>query len=171
MSDVKAIKGLAPWEVMRRASEGEPWAYYYGTLENRWIDAQEFDFERMCDMVVHGRKIAIIDTATPEIEWDKFDWDFFNQYGGLLIDCGLLFACDNPEKAKDNNAELRESPLYYWPGGEQPLPDNIEVEVCKSVAISINGAPSLHKNIDIGKAGSFHWDDGVDIFKLTGKVL
>ena len=73
--------------------------------------------------------------------------------------------------------ELRESPLYYWAGGEQPVPDNVEVK------ITYRG-----RDGEITPAGSVDWlhappDASIDeedlgsclgdiiAFKLTGKVL
>lgn len=173
MSDIRVIKGLEPWEILKRFADGEPVAVRYtykpsrsGEWENKGGDIWDFaHFE-----------YAIIDTTTPAIEWDKFDWGFFDQFGGMLIDCGLLRTCDNQEKAKDNNAGLRESPFYYWPGGEQPVPDNVWVEVV------YRGSDD-----DSGPADSFQWeyapegapmDDSLESalgdivgFKLTGRVL
>ena len=164
MSDIKVIEGLEPLDVLNRAVTGEKWATKH---HGRWLETMPADrdtFGSICGYVSNGFEIAIIDTAAPSIDWDKFNWDFFYQYGGLpvVID-GMEYKIDSPTADS-----LRESPFYYWPGGEQPLPDNVEVET-----IWRDGA------IEMSVARDFEWSHfraergmgDVIAFRLTGKVI
>ena len=142
MSDIKVIDGLEPWEVMRRASEGEKWCARVDSCDE-WLESADQSHVCLLETML-SIDVAIIDTTTPEIDWDGFDWAFFGEYGGLRIN-GNRLAFDSAD-FQWITAELRESPFYYWPGGEQPVPDNVEVEV-------------------VLRDGSIH------AFKLTGRVL
>lgn len=159
MSNIKVIEGLKPWEVMKRASEGEPVALWL-KASKQWAEATRVGVLNWSD------KVAIIDTSTPEIDWDKVNWDFFNQYGGLNI---LFYGNKNdallqrkPELSAIPHTTLSESPFYYWAGGEQPVPDNVEVEV-------------VYRDGQIGIPKSIAWmhqgyQDDIIAFRLTGRV-
>lgn len=68
MSDIKVIEGLEPWEVMKRASEGEPVAWRYinkkvcGGYEE-WFEAKDPSWN------FTSFEFAIIDTSTPDYQW------------------------------------------------------------------------------------------------------
>ena len=156
MSDIKVIKDLEPWEVLKRADEGEPVAFYLldtyaETGIETWSEMPELMGFNFCKAAY-----AIIDT-TPEVEWDKFDWDVFNQYGGLMV--GSVYGAAIIVRPTDCEPTIAESPLYYWPGGEQPVPGNVEVEY------EMWGG----SKIVIGPASAMRWSKGR--FKLTGRVL
>ena len=170
MSDIKVIEGLEDWEVMKRAGEGEPVAAKHALVDN----GEWFELEKEpgigCKFNFQTYSYAIIDITTPEIDWDKFDWDFFNQYGGL----GVIFP-DGPDMLRERISSIKdvnsgdimllESPFYYWPGGGQPVPDNVEAEI-----ILRDGAKVKRK------AQTFEWSVGgrdpgdIIAFKLTGKT-
>ena len=172
MSAIKVIKNLKPWEVMRREELGEKAAYrldesQFPSLKihgNKWIEKPESVPYRDTPY-----EYAIIDTTTPEIEWDKFDWYFFNQYGGLpaagpeQLDFDLAGLDDGAIMDKTG---LRESPFYYWPGGQRPVPSNVEVEIVLR--------DKTQKTVE---AGEYYWVCGISApsteiiaFKLTGKT-
>lgn len=204
MSDIKIIEGLEPWEVVKRASEGEPVAsrIRVGPHPTSWSKAKPARW----NSIVYD--YAIIDTAIPEINWEEFNYEFFNQYRGLPvrnsvhlheylinfpIDSGnspitfavnstdieftdpgtgeiITYRFDNEEWAvlkRSGVRELRESPFYYWPGGECPVPGNVEVEV-KCWPGDQGPGP--------GTAKSFTWDRNpgtnrnIVAFRLTGKL-
>jgi hypothetical protein len=159
MSDIKVIEGLKPWEVMKRASEGEPVAAMFrGSVDGKLKEIG------MCRWDWATYLFFIIDTSKPEFDWDGFNWDFFNQYGGLWVDCGIETI--QIDSAPSGTPAIGESPFYYWHGGEQPVPDNVEVE-------------GIYREGDKGpqlKARDYHWqndgaDDDIIAFRITGKVL
>ena len=170
MSDIKVIEGLEPWEVMKRASEGEPVAYrdtpeWDGGVVKGWIEVSgvRWDFTRW--------EYAIIGTTTPEIDWDEFDWDFFNQYGKLSvrIDGGKFpsFISCKQSLCKGEVLLIEPSPFYCWLGGEQPVPDGVEV-----VVILRKGTKYTYSAITCIWAYESVADSGDDIiaFKLTGNT-
>lgn len=71
------------------------------------------------------------------INWNEVDYDFFNQYGGLLAingnDKNKVFTSVESVKYLHEPwryAWLRKSPIYFWQGGEKsPLPHNVQVEI------------------------------------------
>ena len=165
---IRVIEGLEKWEVIKRASEGESWAYFDGL---DWMKPSS-QCESNLILLMNRLDAAIIDTSTPEIDWSKFDWDFFNQYGGLCIVTAENIAYKIDEPPLSPLYDLSESPFYYWPGGECPVPDNVEVEV-----LLRNGRS--HKDTACGWGDS--WEDGavnlsddymLDIiaFRITGII-
>ena len=163
MSDIKVIKGLEPWEVMKRAGDGEPVAIRqrYSNGDWRLYSHKGFDF-------IHF-EFAIIDTTTPSIDWDGFNWDFFNQYGGLRCnyDDGKRSISIKETPADPEDLAIVKSPSYYWPGGEQPVPDNVEIET-----VWRDGSTMTEKASDFEWA---HFRSGrcmgdTIAFKLTGRV-
>ena len=124
-----------------------------------------------CIEGVYARDYDLIPVAN-EIDWDGFDWDFFNRYGGIgvIFPDGPDMLLENIKSPKDVNSAdimLRESPFYYWAGGEQPVPDKVEVELIYR---------DVDKESDKWPAGERQWglyDSNRDIiaFKLTGIVL
>ena len=168
MSDIKVIEGLEIDAVVGRHIDNGCRVARYRATQKRWIECP--NLMSILLAIRDGMDIAIIDTATPEIEWDKFDWDFFNQYGGLMVEIGGgNFSVSSMDDATRNHDsyELRESPFYYWLGGEQPVPDNIKIEIILRGGIN-----------KVSTAGGCDWSHGgvnpsADIiaFKLTGKVL
>ena len=131
---IKVIENIERWKVMLRASEGEQIAYWDNERQE-WLKSFDgFRDQNGIPLPLFGVRLAIIDTTTPEINWDDFNWDFFNQYGGLLTCFNYGSECDNmivrsTIECGTYKMELRESPPYPWQGGECPLPDGIEVEV------------------------------------------
>lgn len=132
---IKIIEGLKLWEVMKRAEEGEPWAYHPNTVifKSHWTEVADQSITNLAAYIAQCWPVAIIDTTEPVIEWDKFDYDFFNQYGGLPL-CSYdyedsFFTNGSPEKIFDIMPVLRTSPFYCWQGGKCPVPGNVEVEV------------------------------------------
>ena len=131
MSNIKIVEGLQPWEVMKRASEGDPVAIkmsHSTELFRECTFTPKFNWDKCL--------YAIIDIpATPAVAWGRFDWAFFKQYGGVSIKEMLPLIGDAYDTIKTPPAfgadfELRESPFYYWPGGDTaPVPDNVEVEL------------------------------------------
>jgi hypothetical protein len=122
---IKVIEGLEPWEVLKRASEGEPFAY---RTDNR------FPWRFTCG-ATHTRwnmsmfEFAIIDDTKPEIDWDAVNWEFFEQYGGLpVINLNSKQTIVRPPIGISSWVP-DESPFYYWAGGKFPVPGNVEVEV------------------------------------------
>ena len=158
--DIKIVEGLEPWEVMKRASEGEAVALWL-PASKQWVDAS------VCGELKWGDMVAIIDTSTPEIDWDKFDWDFFNQYGGLPVLTPESRETRKQSEHQDLWTNLRESPLYYWPGGEQPVPDGVEVDVVFRDGVTDD---------NLTRAGKVRWSHlgsigDIIAFKLTGRLL
>jgi len=157
---IEIIEGLEPWEVMKHASEGEPVAYF--KLGWTKITVPHWNWGE--------NSYAIIDTSVPVIDWGKFNWEFFNQYGGLTTGEEterFIHRIYEPTTNKDFTYNLVESPFYYWPGGECPVPGNVEVEV------EFRAGPS-----SINTAIKFKWNHSTydklsDIiaFKLTGNIL
>ena len=56
-----------------------------------------------------------------------------------------------------------ESPFYYWPGGEQPVPDNCEVEVVYRIGGKFIGSAGKREWRHIPRSGD------IIAFRLTGK--
>lgn len=165
---IKIIEGMRPWEVMKAADEGNRVAFRGRVMENgrpmppsEWCEANT---SALWDWKTYN--YAIIDDSQPIIEWDKFDWEFFNQYGGLFViteKFGGVLAMD-ANFSNDNATALQESPFYYWPGGECPVPRDVEVETIYNNAA---GGRTEMKSI----AKDIHWDDcDIIAFRLTGNV-
>ena len=169
MSDIKVIEGLEPIEVMKRVLAGEELAAKHGDTWGRSWSDDGIEFRHMCQLIANGREIAIIDTSTPEIDWNKVKWQFFSLYGGiqLLIDGEPMD--DEQEWGLHDNVTFAESPFYYWVGGEQPVPDNVEVEVIRR-----EGGSEIYAagQIRTWSNDRLHRQDRYDIiaFKLTGGV-
>ena len=109
------------------------------------------------------------------IELDKFNYEFFNQYGGIpAFNKGDYYINLKGDEAFDgsNDFTLRESPFYPWFGGKCPVPDNVEVEVVFK-----------DRSTTVCKAGIARWSnvfkdcyvpsdpDIIIAFRLTGNVL
>jgi len=169
MSDIKVVEGLEPWQVLERASEGEPVASL--TMIGKWVEVFGWTTKSLAGRIADGRKIAIIDTTTPKTDFNdpKWNWDFFNQYGGVPV--GWLCSVGYAKTAKiTDGCSLRESPFYYWPGGEQPVPDNVEVEVIMRNYNSVADTGTQQAHIFTWQHDSEGMDD-IIAFKLTGRVL
>ena len=167
MSDIKVIDELELWEVIKRVQCEEQWAWHNGKV---WV-VGDGGLRSLARKVALGGAlaVAIIDTTTPEIDWDKIDWAFFGEYGGLRIN-GNRLAFDSAD-FQWITAELRESPFYYWPGGEQPVPGNIEVEITYIKVITAIPA-YMERTVFMRNAGSINWErKDIIAFKLTGRVL
>ncbi len=162
------IEGLKPWEVMKAYEEDGKRVAYRMIPNEEWHDAPTpvWDWRR--------KNYAIIDDTAPVIDWDGFNWEFFNQYGGVLIkpdDSGL------PSPTSVNHAlpvgfdvQLREAPFYPWFGGECPVPGNAEVEVVFMVLT--RGIGGVMRNYITGRADAINWaDQNLIAFRLTGGVL
>ena len=164
---IKIIEGLKPWEVMKRADDGEPVVYHPQSYSDSWNDGQPWaGILRHVSWDWNRFEYAIIDTSVPVINWDKFDWDFFNQYGGLqVIYRTYRNFIHDPTHSHLAESCLTQSPLYYWRGKGCPVPSNVEVTlICR------NGTEGT------GMASAYSWghdDSFTDIiaFKLTGNVL
>jgi len=167
MGSIKVIEGLKPWEVMKAFEEGKGVA---------------FAFKGGCDWSVNecptwnwvAMDYAVIDDSHPVIPWDEFDWEFFNQYGGLLV-----IYCGQERMRKHTNSDaaydgLLASPFYPWFGGKQPVPDCVEVEIEK-VTINYsacNVATSISRKHETMQAKDVVWDwRNIVAFRLTGNVL
>lgn len=171
MNDIKVIKDLAPCEVWRRANNGEPVASRVDPSKFPNLDLQNNEWREVDTFNpagLHTYEFAIIDTHTPDIDWDGFDWDFFNQYGGLMVEIGGgNFSVSSMADATRNHDsyEPRESPPYYWPGGKQPVPDNVEVEY---IRVDLQWGRFVERET----AGNFNWQAAnVIAFKLTWRVI
>jgi hypothetical protein len=162
MNNIKIVPNLQPWEVMKRASEGESVALCISPphADVKWESVEDVSWN-------WGEFIyAIIDTTAPEIDWSGFDFDFFNQYGGLgtssVADSSRKYVTKS-EPLSPEVIKIRESPFYYWPGGDKaPVPDNVEVEV-----IMRSGTDGT-----VGEAHYFKWGNHTSIiaFRITGNV-
>jgi hypothetical protein len=160
----------APWKVMKAASEGKRVATRYTTRPSRtneWTEqlSRSFNFVNF--------EYAIIDESQPAIDWDGFDWEFFEPYGGVCIyntEGGGYRKKKVLVTAAGLFCELRESPLYPWTGGVCPVPSNAEIEVIYRIGRGGSGGPVKAKAIRWSHGGG---DDSYDIiaFRLTGKVL
>jgi hypothetical protein len=167
MSDIKVVEGLPWWEVARQVEEeGKKCACRWNNGRGGWIkrshskwDPQEMDY-------------AIIDDTKPEIDWGGFDWVFFNQYEGVKM---IMSGGNNPYIMATNKdiaefvGQLAPSPFYYWPGGKQPVPDNVEVEI---EGVFEDDAENVNRERQTLAARGVRWNsDRVVSFRLTGKVL
>jgi len=172
--NIKVIEGLEPWEVMKRASEGEAVAEYRAQVIGLNESSPEPDVYQEAGWYKvdtplwrwNTNKYAIIDTTTPEIDFDEFYWDFFGLYGGVLLaKDGVQIGAETLWSNTDNITIL-ESPFYYWPGGEQPVPDNVEVEVVFLLMDSGGRDLEIHAAKDVDWRGF-----NLIAFKLTGRVF
>lgn len=163
MNKIKTVEGLKPWQVMKRAEEGEPVARRLkADDELKRINLPLWDWSYA--------EYFIIDTTTPEFPWDEFDYPFFNQYGGLPV----IFLKANGFARNAiiaNGCELRESPYYPWAGGEQPVPDRVEVEV-DIVEFTLLVEVGIVRRKLTMQASDVDWARLAIVgFKLTGRVL
>ena len=173
MSKIKIIKGLKPWEVMKRASEGDPVAIKMSHSTESFRECTftpKFNWDKCT--------YAIIDTAAPEIDWSKFDFGLFNPYGGVPIKEMLPLVGNSYDtiKAPPSFAadfELRESPFYYWPGGDTaPVPSNVEVELILRDGLPPKAmAAGIIKDWAYGFNNSERGSGDIIAFRITGNVL
>ena len=173
-ANIKIVEGLLPWQVMKRASEGE--VVTYRRKRPSGIEVAEWVCNNFPQFDWATNEYGIIDTSTPAIDWDKFDWDFFNQYGGLRCtyddrkrSISLVAAPIDPE-----DLAIVESPFYYWLGGEQPVPDMVEVEVERVEGVVNCQFGNVERVKQVLIASGVDWnneDEPVVGFKLTGRVL
>lgn len=153
------IKECEPWEAMKASMEGKRVAVY-SNVNKLWA-------EKVCEHFYSNATYGIIEES--ELVWNKFDWDFFNQYGGIWV-VGKANTkhrvMESDTKCHPNSCKkLIESPWYSWSGGEQPVPDNVEVEVVWFDKVNIR---STYKN----RADELDWDNPyLLVFRLTGEVL
>lgn len=74
MNKIKIIEGMAPWAVMKAASEGKRVAAREKSdwFTDPWADVKNphWNWAR--------KEYAIIDDSRPVIDWDGFDWDGFD---------------------------------------------------------------------------------------------
>ena len=157
---MKIIEGLKPWEVMQQHDEEGK------RVACRVMPRGSWELAELPSWNWAAATYAIIDDTATVIDWEGFNWEFFNQYGGLPV-----FGNDS-EKAytygghiKSATWELRESPFYPWLGGECPVPGNVEVEI-----VLRGGNRKTHS------AESLYWvnngrPDEIIAFRLTGRVL
>jgi len=167
MSNIKTLKDLKPREVMKRASEGESWAVLYN-VDSVYKRPDNQSFKNLCNCVANFIHVTIIDTSEPVIDWDKFDYKFFNQYGGLPVHNDGIEGWMH--KAEDNyifNVDgLVKSPFYHWQGGKCPVPDSVEVEIIYRTGVG-----------HVAAAGECGWftdmiaENNIIAFRLTGNVL
>lgn len=167
---IKVIPHLEPWQVMKRASEGESVANRrrHSRIDNGIViwsscDHPNWDW-RTGDY-------AIIDTTAPQIQWEEFDYEFFNQYGGVKtahVDEPTRKYVTKITPAIGDDLVLRESPLYYWPGGKCPVPGNVEVDVVIRYTGDIGDLIAHSSKLDWGH-GNVNRD--IIAFRITGNVL
>jgi hypothetical protein len=170
MSDIKVIEGLSWWEVARQVDEeGKRFAF---KCQGEWTAAIVHKESNVLAYLELKRQVAIIDDTKPEIDWDGFDWDFFNQYEGVKM---VMSGGNNPYIMATNKdiaefvGQLAPSPFYYWPGGKQPVPDNVEVEV---EDVFEDDAENVNSERQTLAARGVRWNsDRLVSFRLTGKVL
>lgn len=160
---IKVIEGMKPSDVVVKVIEGKRWAFDW---DDGWEEGHTI--QSLGKAIDDGIEVAIIDEEAmlpPTIEWDKFDWHFFNQYGGLKIDTdlGTLYTRRAEDCDRWEYFHLDESPFYYWPGGECPVPGNVEVEIVYRDGDKLTSMPVFrwwHKQTD----------GDIIAFRLTGKV-
>jgi len=156
---IKIIEDLEPWEVMRRACEGKP-VVYRAVHNGTWREDKHPAWNW------YQFNYAIIDTTEPVIDWSKFNYKFFNEYGCLPVAYkGRSRFVTNSVIQRDTSFCLRESPFYYWPGGKCPVPSNVEVEVILRNAYKT-----------VISAGNYRWTHtgkqaDIIAFRLTGNFL
>jgi len=114
---MKVIPNMKPWEVMKAFEEDGKRVAARFLYEDIFLNASEPGWNW------GTYEYAIIDE--PKIDWDGFNWVFFDQYGGK----DSLVAYD-----REGNEALLQSPFYPWFGSECPVPGNVEVEVCHNGA-------------------------------------
>lgn len=160
---MKVIEGLKPWEVMRLHDEEGKRVAINTPVYGGW---KEVKSKRALYLhISDGTQVAIIDDSQPEIDWDGFDWGFFNQWDGVHVDAGCFLTVSTSELAVKKDARLRESPFYPWFGDECPVPGNVEVEW---ISRGQNSRNSKAKNV----RWSHNCDDAdIIAFRLTGRVL
>lgn len=120
----------------------------------------------------HMEKMQIAGVKLIQSEFDlgRFDYPFFNQWGGLparheLFNVKLL--TESPIHGGNgeyvSGLSIAPSPLYAREGGEQPVPDNIEVAVKTYDQTTFTAA-----------ASEVVWScaqDKLFLFKITGRVM
>lgn len=161
---------MPPWDVMKEvATNGKRFAIKTST-GNWQAPSDNSRYTDIINWLVEGHGVALIDDSIPYVDWNDFDWTFFNQYGGIQILFGDLKQYIMHPSKKER--QLCTSPFYHWPGGKCPTPPNVEIEV-----ILRNG----HRHTDRADYWDEAWDDGTmypstdsdrDIiaFRLTGEV-
>jgi len=158
---------MKSWEVIREVTENQKrWAYSVGCGDQIWSEPQDQSVDQLMYRIFTKYHVAIIDDSHPDINWEKFNWDFFDQYGGLpalsasgaptvISKRSLILHIDSPT--------LRTTPFFYWPGGEQPVPNNVEVEVIVWID---------HKRTMTEVASAIDWnDEELLAFRLTGNII
>lgn len=155
-----------PWKVMKAASEGKRVAMknndgsYRENMQPRLIPFGQF---------IVGN-VAIIDESQPEINWNGFDWEFFNQYGGLAVDSAGEHKLDGFVHFCSNENKLRESPFYPWFGGKCPVPGSCEVRIRFVYPLGHEGKIGIKEYTYAAK--DVDWMDSANVaFRLTGRVL
>jgi len=152
---IEVIPCLKVWEVIEKISNGERWVVM--ALGGNWVEQHYHDIKSVCKFIAAGKEVAIINDGASTI-WCKFNFNFFNQYGGLPTSDG--FIRNFHDVHDDETTFLVESPYYYWTGGESPVPEDVLIE-----AIDIESFPTR------SKAKNFNWENegSVVAFKILGE--
>lgn len=173
---MRTVPDLEPWEVMKAASEGKRIAFKWREGPGNIPAIQECSYPPAFDW--HRCEYFVI--VPPNNHWDEFDYEFFNQYGGLPV----TYISGGPTEGitdgrnlhwLDDNATLRPSPFYFWGGGACPVPENAEVDVWyrgKDTEITLAGNLQWsHSPFDSPMDSSLKSALGdIIAFRLTGNV-
>jgi hypothetical protein len=167
---IKVIEGLEPWEVMKAVSEGGQ-VVWLNSVTGEWVPwIGEVTQESVAHAIGVRYEVAIIDDTKPEIDWGAFDWGFFEQYGGLpVINLNSKQTIVRPPIGISSWVP-DESPFYYWPGGDRPVPGNVEVEV-----VFRGGGTDRGGNTAASSRWSRCWENDnsehdIIAFRITGVV-
>lgn len=174
---IKVIEGLPWYEVARQVEEeGKRFVFRLdaASLANLKLSNNGWNHGDSTVEIKKGHlEFGIVDESKPVIDFDGFEWEFFEPYGGvcILVD-GCAFRVYGKDHAfiKTEVVTLRESPLYPWVGGECPVPGNVEVTVTNRNGFEFT-LPAFQCNFEHKyDEPSKHGNDIIN-FRLTGKVL
>jgi len=169
MSALRVLQPIPPWyEVARQVEEDGKKFAWKNNVESEWKEGSI----GIRNLIAEGWQVAIIDESQPELTaewWDGFDWEFFNQWGGISAENEYRQALLSwPPTELSSSMELRESPPYPWSGGKQPVPDNVEVTLERRA----------YGYTETTNAGNVPWchamggsDNDIISFRITGRVL
>jgi len=174
---MKVIEGMKPSEVLKAVEDGETKLAWFNSVTEKWVEWKGVTptVEDVAQAIGCKYKVGVIDDSKPVIDWDGFDWEFFNQWDGVHV--------AEPEEVRFHqrhwtfntapppscDSTLVASPFYPWFGGKQPVPDGVEVEI---VDVFEDDADNVDRERQALAARDVRWNsDRLIAFRLTGRVL